>query len=191
MGTTIKGIYEGIKYIFVKEREMEIGSPTDVKHVSHIGSDDSSAGGPSWMNQFKIEQSSSSSSPVSSITQSEQWPTRMLTVEISSTETTTTTHVTPKKREKKIKADSSSVTSSLNTEISSTDTSVIPKRREKKNKATSSSSTLKLSNEIPSQETPTIQKKRKKKNMATSSPSTSLRSSKHAKTKANLVEAAQ
>ncbi|CAK8533539.1 unnamed protein product [Lathyrus sativus] len=55
---TIKGIYnKGCKYInnifVVKEREIEIGCPTDVKHVAHIGWDGPTGGGPSWMNEFK------------------------------------------------------------------------------------------------------------------------------------------
>ncbi|KAJ7967652.1 CRIB domain containing protein [Quillaja saponaria] len=54
---TIKGIYKGFKFIsqifVVKEREMEIGYPTDVKHVAHIGWESPSGTGPSWMNEFK------------------------------------------------------------------------------------------------------------------------------------------
>lgn len=57
MATKIKGIYKGFKYIsqifVVKEREMEIGYPTDVKHVAHIGWDGHSGSAPSWMNEFK------------------------------------------------------------------------------------------------------------------------------------------
>ncbi|KAJ8761893.1 hypothetical protein K2173_005604 [Erythroxylum novogranatense] len=57
MGTKIKGIYKGFKYIskifVVKEREMEIGYPTDVKHVAHIGWDGASGSEPSWMGEFK------------------------------------------------------------------------------------------------------------------------------------------
>ncbi|KAI4298650.1 hypothetical protein L6164_032184 [Bauhinia variegata] len=57
MATTMKGIYKGFKYItqifVVKEREMEIGYPTDVKHVAHIGWDGPPGSGPSWMNDFK------------------------------------------------------------------------------------------------------------------------------------------
>ncbi|WRX27145.1 CRIB domain - like 8 [Theobroma cacao] len=70
MATKIKGIYKGFKFIsqifgealsvyffaysvFVKEREMEIGYPTDVKHVAHIGWDGPSGTAPSWMNEFK------------------------------------------------------------------------------------------------------------------------------------------
>ncbi|KAA8520024.1 hypothetical protein F0562_014302 [Nyssa sinensis] len=56
MGTKMKGIYKGFKYIsqifVVKEREMEIGYPTDVKHVAHIGWDGPSGSAPSWMNEF-------------------------------------------------------------------------------------------------------------------------------------------
>lgn len=57
-GTRMKGIYKGFKYtlsqIFVvKEREMEIGYPTDVKHLAHIGWDGSSGNAPTWMNEFK------------------------------------------------------------------------------------------------------------------------------------------
>lgn len=57
MATKMKGIYKGFKYIsqifVVKERDMEIGYPTDVKHVAHIGWDGPSGSGPSWMNEFK------------------------------------------------------------------------------------------------------------------------------------------
>ncbi|TKY51111.1 CRIB domain-containing protein RIC1 [Spatholobus suberectus] len=57
MATTLKGIYKSFKYItqifVVKEREMEIGYPTDVKHVAHIGWDGPSGTGPSWMGDFK------------------------------------------------------------------------------------------------------------------------------------------
>ncbi|CAK9146821.1 unnamed protein product [Ilex paraguariensis] len=86
MGTKMKGIYKGFKYIsqifvvkeremdigyptdvkhvahigwdggnfaVVKEREMDIGYPTDVKHVAHIGWDGTSGSAPSWMNEFK------------------------------------------------------------------------------------------------------------------------------------------
>ncbi|EPS61021.1 hypothetical protein M569_13780, partial [Genlisea aurea] len=57
-GRAMKGIYKGVKYtisqIFVvKEREIEIGYPTEVKHVAHIGWDGSSGSAPSWMNQFR------------------------------------------------------------------------------------------------------------------------------------------
>lgn len=58
MTIKIKGIYKGFRYItqifVVKEREMEIGFPTDVKHVAHIGWDGQSGScAPSWMNEFK------------------------------------------------------------------------------------------------------------------------------------------
>lgn len=33
----------------VKEREMEIGYPTDVKHVAHVGLDGRSGSAPSWV----------------------------------------------------------------------------------------------------------------------------------------------
>ncbi|XP_054805422.1 CRIB domain-containing protein RIC7 isoform X2 [Prosopis cineraria] len=36
-----------------KEEEMQIGNPTDVKHVAHIGWDGPSVNSPSWMNEFK------------------------------------------------------------------------------------------------------------------------------------------
>lgn len=58
MATKIKGICKGsFKYIaqifVVKEREMEIGYPTNVKHVAHIGWEGSNGTAPSWMNDFK------------------------------------------------------------------------------------------------------------------------------------------
>ncbi|OIV91173.1 hypothetical protein TanjilG_30395 [Lupinus angustifolius] len=57
MPTKFKGICKSFKYItqiFVaKEREMEIGYPTDVKHLSHIGWDGHSGSKPSWMSHFE------------------------------------------------------------------------------------------------------------------------------------------
>lgn len=35
--------------VVFKEREMEIGYPTDVKHVAHIGWDGPSGSAPSWV----------------------------------------------------------------------------------------------------------------------------------------------
>ncbi|KAF8029626.1 hypothetical protein BT93_E2141 [Corymbia citriodora subsp. variegata] len=65
MTMTIKGIYKGFKYItqifVLKDREMEIGCPTDVKHVAHIGWDGPSGNGPSWMNEFRAAPEFSSS----------------------------------------------------------------------------------------------------------------------------------
>ncbi|XP_011096104.1 CRIB domain-containing protein RIC10 [Sesamum indicum] len=53
----MKGIYKGFKYMsqifVVKDREIEIGCPTDVKHVAHIGWDGQSGSAPTWMNNFK------------------------------------------------------------------------------------------------------------------------------------------
>ncbi|KAI4304283.1 hypothetical protein MLD38_039816 [Melastoma candidum] len=57
MATKMKGIYKGFKFLsqifVVKEREMEIGYPTDVKHVAHIGWDGHSGSAPGWMNEFR------------------------------------------------------------------------------------------------------------------------------------------
>ncbi|KAK6932348.1 CRIB domain [Dillenia turbinata] len=57
MATKMKGMFKSFKYIsnifVVKEREMEIGYPTDVKHVAHIGWDGHSGTSPSWMKEFK------------------------------------------------------------------------------------------------------------------------------------------
>ncbi|KAM7263843.1 hypothetical protein ACFE04_001526 [Oxalis oulophora] len=66
--TKIKGIYKSLKsfsQIFVvkeSQREMEIGYPTDVKHLSHIGSDASSGNAPSWMTEFKTSSDFSTTS---------------------------------------------------------------------------------------------------------------------------------
>jgi len=57
MTTTMKGLLRGLRYITHifedKEQEMEIGFPTDVKHVAHIGMDGPSTNSPSWMSGFK------------------------------------------------------------------------------------------------------------------------------------------
>lgn len=53
----MKGILKPLRYISQifdgKEQEMQIGFPTDVKHVAHIGWDGPSATPPTWMNEFK------------------------------------------------------------------------------------------------------------------------------------------
>ncbi|XP_022155608.1 CRIB domain-containing protein RIC7 [Momordica charantia] len=55
----MKGLLKGLRYISQifdneKEPEMQIGFPTDVKHVAHIGWDGPSVNNnPSWMNEFK------------------------------------------------------------------------------------------------------------------------------------------
>ncbi|MBA0703029.1 hypothetical protein E1A91_D09G073200v1 [Gossypium mustelinum] len=52
----MNGLLKSLKYfthMFVdKKPEMQIGPPTDVKHVAHIGMDGPSATKPSWMNEF-------------------------------------------------------------------------------------------------------------------------------------------
>ncbi|CAL0300415.1 unnamed protein product [Lupinus luteus] len=66
MPTKFKGICKSFKYfiqIFVaKEREMEIGYPTDVKHLTHIGWDGPSGSKPSWMSHFETAPDFSTSS---------------------------------------------------------------------------------------------------------------------------------
>ncbi|KAK9087500.1 hypothetical protein Syun_029894 [Stephania yunnanensis] len=65
--TKMKGILKGLRYITQmfdhtnqgkKERELQIGLPTDVKHVAHIGWDGPSAAAPSWMNEFRSSSTS-------------------------------------------------------------------------------------------------------------------------------------
>ncbi|KAL5215746.1 hypothetical protein ABZP36_007147 [Zizania latifolia] len=58
MAYKMKGILKGLKAISqifaVKEHEIEIGNPTDVKHVAHIGWDNPSwIASPSWMNDIR------------------------------------------------------------------------------------------------------------------------------------------
>ncbi|KAL6659408.1 hypothetical protein ACP70R_003448 [Stipagrostis hirtigluma subsp. patula] len=59
MAYKMKGVFKGLKVIsqifVVKEHEMEIGYPTNVKHVAHVGWDSptGSAASPSWMNDMK------------------------------------------------------------------------------------------------------------------------------------------
>lgn len=59
MGTKMKGLLKGLRYISqifdtdTKEQEMQIGYPTDVKHVAHIGWDGPSVNPPSWMVEFR------------------------------------------------------------------------------------------------------------------------------------------
>ncbi|CAN6990458.1 hypothetical protein IGI04_002930 [Brassica rapa subsp. trilocularis] len=58
MATRFKGLYQKSFKCFSdvfdeKEDEMEIGYPTDVRHVSHIGWDSSPSSAPSWLLEFK------------------------------------------------------------------------------------------------------------------------------------------
>lgn len=53
----MKGIFKGFKYISQifeedKEDDIQIGFPTDVKHVAHIGWDGPAVDSPSWMKEF-------------------------------------------------------------------------------------------------------------------------------------------
>ncbi|KAJ9558797.1 hypothetical protein OSB04_013411 [Centaurea solstitialis] len=66
MGTAVKGLLKGLRYISEifeadndKEPEIQIGMPTDVKHVAHIGCDGPSTNAPSWMNDFQGSEGSS------------------------------------------------------------------------------------------------------------------------------------
>nr|KYP74148.1 hypothetical protein KK1_006816 [Cajanus cajan] len=58
-GSKVKGILKYISQIFDtdKEQDIQIGYPTDVKHVAHIGWDGPSVNSPSWMNEFKTSPS--------------------------------------------------------------------------------------------------------------------------------------
>ncbi|XP_047309456.1 CRIB domain-containing protein RIC10-like [Impatiens glandulifera] len=55
---SMKGLFKGLRFISQvfdekEDEEIQIGFPTDVKHVAHIGCDDSSTKPPDWMNGFK------------------------------------------------------------------------------------------------------------------------------------------
>ncbi|KAJ4967684.1 hypothetical protein NE237_014385 [Protea cynaroides] len=59
MSTKMKGILKGLRYISQifdngKEQEMQIGHPTDVKHVAHIGWDGPSVHSPTWVSNCII-----------------------------------------------------------------------------------------------------------------------------------------
>ncbi|CAH8300668.1 unnamed protein product [Eruca vesicaria subsp. sativa] len=61
MTTGVKGFFKGLRNITQifeegKDRDIQIGFPTDVKHVAHIGSDGPAANAPSWMSDFKPQE---------------------------------------------------------------------------------------------------------------------------------------
>ncbi|XP_043693234.1 CRIB domain-containing protein RIC7-like [Telopea speciosissima] len=77
MSTKMKGLLKGLRYISQifdnngkEQQEMEIGYPTDVKHVAHIGWDGPSIESPSWMNEFRPESELPSASPVNGVAES-------------------------------------------------------------------------------------------------------------------------
>ncbi|XP_076916413.1 uncharacterized protein LOC143576120 [Bidens hawaiensis] len=55
----MKGFLRGLRCMFDtdddKEPEIQIGAPTDVKHVAHIGCDGPSTPAPSWMHEYQGE----------------------------------------------------------------------------------------------------------------------------------------
>ncbi|CAN8306271.1 unnamed protein product [Cochlearia groenlandica] len=69
MATTVKGFLKGLRYITQifdeeKDNEMQIGFPTDVKHVAHIGSDGPAADTPSWMGDFRPQETENNNSQI-------------------------------------------------------------------------------------------------------------------------------
>ncbi|CAH8323505.1 unnamed protein product [Eruca vesicaria subsp. sativa] len=68
MSTRFKGLYQKSFKCFYddfneKEDEMEIGYPTDVRHVSHIGWDSSPSSAPSWLHEFRTSNVLTPTSP--------------------------------------------------------------------------------------------------------------------------------
>ncbi|KAF5801601.1 putative CRIB domain-containing protein [Helianthus annuus] len=66
MGTKVKGFFKGFKNISNifdddEEPEIQIGMPTDVKHIAHIGADGPATESPSWMKGYDSGQSHSGS----------------------------------------------------------------------------------------------------------------------------------
>ncbi|KAL8254475.1 hypothetical protein R6Q59_032696 [Mikania micrantha] len=64
MGTKVKGFFKGLKNfsnIFDEDEdeEIQIGMPTDVKHIAHIGADGPATESPSWMKGFDSGKSQS------------------------------------------------------------------------------------------------------------------------------------
>ncbi|XP_019459739.1 PREDICTED: CRIB domain-containing protein RIC3-like isoform X1 [Lupinus angustifolius] len=64
----VKSLLKGLRYISQRfdehggANDIQIGFPTDVKHLAHIGCDDSKAHKPSWMTEFKGPEEISSES---------------------------------------------------------------------------------------------------------------------------------
>ncbi|KAK8694024.1 hypothetical protein V6N13_071588 [Hibiscus sabdariffa] len=127
----MKGLLKGLRYISEifeneKEPEMQIGLPTDVKHVAHIGWDGPSAvkSAPSWMNEFK-------SSPANDGEAREEEPRKSV-----SQETETTEAPKPSKR-----GSSSSTRNDSAGESTGKEKSDKPKHSKKSSKSTSSKET--------------------------------------------------
>ncbi|KAM7254953.1 hypothetical protein ACFE04_020194 [Oxalis oulophora] len=129
MPTKIKGIFKGIKFIkqyfkgccvVVKDKEIQIGTPTDVKHVAHIGLDCPPGTTPSWMAEFKTAPDFSATSLCTSGDSNSLWSSidfdhsmgRQSLSSIFKDTPTNCSHNAPKKNQESTSSSSSSSTSS-------------------------------------------------------------------------------
>ncbi|MCL7043772.1 hypothetical protein MKW94_030265 [Papaver nudicaule] len=148
MTTKMKGLLKGLRYIsqiFEKEdeeeeeEEMQIGFPTDVKHVAHIGWDGPAVSSPSWMNEFKGTPEAASN-PLNPVKQKERSASKLPSQDYSASGDSSARNgpdVPKPSRRRNSKTDASSFDSS-------TQEGSIPKqssRRQKSNSGDSSEST--------------------------------------------------
>ncbi|XP_039032593.1 CRIB domain-containing protein RIC7-like [Hibiscus syriacus] len=138
----MKGLLKGLRYISEifeneKEPEMQIGLPTDVKHVAHIGWDGPSAAksAPSWMNEFK-------SSPANNGDAREEDPRKSVSqdgINVEGPRSSSATDMAEVPKSSKRSSDSSTRNDSTG-ESTGKEKSDKPKHPKKSSKTTSSSS---------------------------------------------------
>lgn len=145
----MKGLLKGLRYIsqiFEKEdeeeeeEEMQIGFPTDVKHVAHIGWDGPAVSSPSWMNEFKGTPEAASN-PLNPVKQKERSGSKSPSQDYNSTSGDSSARNGPDLPKPSRRRNSKSDASSFD---SSTQEGSVPKqssRRQKSNSGDSSEST--------------------------------------------------
>ncbi|KAI3951093.1 hypothetical protein MKW98_028497 [Papaver atlanticum] len=199
MTTKMKGLLKGLRYIsqiFEKEdeeeeeEEMQIGFPTDVKHVAHIGWDGPAVSSPSWMNEFKGTPEAASN-PLNPVKQKERSASKSPSQDYSTSGDSSARNgpdLPKPSRRRNSKSDASSFDSSTQEgsvpeqssrrQKSNSGDSSESTKSSRRNKSSSSSSTNGIDSSASSQDPTAIPKQTKKKKSKGSSSdgSTKMRS---------------
>ncbi|KAL6192025.1 hypothetical protein ACLB2K_038412 [Fragaria x ananassa] len=185
MATKVKGLLKGLRYIShifeEKDQEIQIGFPTDVKHVAHIGWDGPSANStPSWMTEFTSPQDSAGQVAVKELSAKDinRGGLSIAAQELVHLNDIPRSTSSPAKKDGKSKKSSRRRRS---TEVSGMESPA--QEGSSRNSRTSRNSTTSLGSESPSHDLPVIPKLRRKKGSTGSTDGGSSKSSRRPRSK--------